>query len=341
MVRLTALLPPEDAALVMNAIEAVAAEQPLPDKDSSTLPDPAEDPWAARKADALLAICEHALADAPQGLVSAPDACQLVVHVDVGVLTGEEPEGRCHLEDGSPISAAVAQRLGCDGGVVAITEKEGLPIDVGRSRRFFTRPQRRALWARDRSCRFPGCGVLVRRTHPHHLTPWFLGGATDLNNGASLCRWHHRRLHDGQYRILGSPESGLRFETPDGRPIEAPPLRIDPGGGSDHLRDRARRKGHRIDGMTPMALDPAGEFDRALVVEMLVHNHQLNSAASRDEYRDQPSEYDRRASSSGSPTWRSLSSVPEPSRHNVISTVVEPGGVSPPSTTPGDRSWAG
>src|SRR5499433_3797339 len=87
MVRLTALLPAEDAAVVMTAIEAVAAEQPpVPIQDTSALPDPAEDRWAARKADSLVAICEQAgtLAGSPEGLASDPESCQLVVHVDVG-----------------------------------------------------------------------------------------------------------------------------------------------------------------------------------------------------------------------------------------------------------------
>src|SRR5215831_448019 len=201
MVRLIALLPAEDAAVVMTALEAVSAEQPpVPIKDTSPVPDPAEDRWAARRADSLVAICEQAGA-----LVSDPESCQLVVHVDVGVLTGEDPKGRCHLEDGTPISAAVARRLGCDAQVVAVTEREGLPIDVGRSRRLFTRPQRRALQARDGTCRFPGCGVPARRTHLHHLFPWELGGPTDLSNALSLCAAHHARLHDGHYQILGSP----------------------------------------------------------------------------------------------------------------------------------------
>src|SRR5215471_8729703 len=166
MVRLIALLPAEDAAVVMTALEAVSAEQPpVPIKDTSPVPDPAQDRWAARRADSLVAICRQAgaLAGSPEGLVSDPESCQLVVHIDVGVLTGEDPKGRCHLEDGTPISAAVARRLGCDAQVVAVTEREGLPIDVGRSRRLFTRPQRRALQARDGTCRFPGCGVPARR----------------------------------------------------------------------------------------------------------------------------------------------------------------------------------
>src|SRR5262249_51185892 len=151
---------------VMTAIEAVAAEQPPGTiQDASEGPGPAEDRRAARKADSLVAICEQAraLAGSPGGLGSQPEACPLVGQLDVGVLTGEKPNGRCHLEDGTPISAAVARRLGCDAQVVAITEREGLPIDVGRSRRLFTRPQRRALQARDGTCRFPGCRVPARR----------------------------------------------------------------------------------------------------------------------------------------------------------------------------------
>jgi Domain of unknown function (DUF222) len=282
MVRLTALLPAADAAVVMTALEAVAAEQPpVSIKDTSAVPDPAEDRWAARRADSLVAICEQAsaLAGSPEGLVSDPESCQLVVHVDVGVLTGEDPNGRCHLEDGTPTAAAVARRPGCDAQVVAITERDALPIDVGRARRLFTRPQKRAMQARDGTCRFPGCGVPARWTHLHHLIPWELGGPTDLANGLSLCNFHHARLHDGHYRILGSPDGELRFETRDGRPIVPPPPRLDSAsGGSAHLRQRACEQSHQIDGMTPMALDAGQPVHYDLAIEMLVHNAKLHSA---------------------------------------------------------------
>src|SRR5262249_34035338 len=256
MVRLIALLPAEDAAVVMTAMEAVSAEQrPVPIRDTSPVPDPAQDRWAdrwaARRVDSLVAICRQAGA-----LVSDPESCQLVVHVDVGVLTGEAPRGRCHLEDGTPISAAVARRLGCDAQVVAITEREGLPIDVGRSRRLFTRPQRRALHTRDGTCRFPGCGAPARRTHLHHLFPSEMRGLTVLSHARSLCAAHHARLHDGHYQLLRSPDGELCFETRDGRPIVPPPARIDPGqgGGTAHLRRLAQERGHLIGDGTPWAL---------------------------------------------------------------------------------------
>src|SRR5215469_13134946 len=186
MHRLVALLPPEDAGLVTAALEAVARSDALPPRAV------AEDRWAGRRSDALVAVSEHALGSAPEELVGAPGAVQMVVHVDVGVLTGEQPEGRCHLEDGTPIAAEVARRLVASrkrvpflADIVAITEKDGLPIDVGRRKRLFTARQRRALQARDRTCRFPGCPVPARRTRGHHVESWWLGGLTNIGNGLS------------------------------------------------------------------------------------------------------------------------------------------------------------
>ena len=65
----------------------------------------------------------------------------------------------------------------------------------------------------------------------------------------------------------------LRFETRDGRPIVPPPPGIDPtSGGTAHLRRLAKGQGHRIDGMTPMALDGGQPPDYGLAIEMLIHN---------------------------------------------------------------------
>jgi hypothetical protein len=249
MHRLVALLPPEDAGLVTAALEAAARRDALPPGDE------AEDTWAGRRADALVAVCEHALGSAPEELVGAPGAVQLVVHVDVGVLTGEQPDGRCHLEDGTPIAAEVARRLGCDADVVAITEKDGLPIDVGRKKRLFTSRQRRALQARDRTCRFPGCPVPASRTRGHHLIPWWLGGRTDIANGLSLCTAHHGRLHEGEFRIVREARGELGFETAEGVEI-APPRRppLDPStGGAARLRRQHRERDLTIGPETPVA----------------------------------------------------------------------------------------
>jgi len=264
MHRLVALLPPEDAGLVTAALEAVARSKALPPKE------PARDVWAGRRLDSLTAVCEHALGSAPEELVGAPGAVQLVVHVDVGVLTGEQADGRCHLEDGTPIAAEVARRLGCDADVVAITEKDGLPIDVGRKRRLFTARQRRALQARDRTCRFPGCPVPASRTSGHHIEPWWLGGRTDIANGLSLCNAHHGRLHEGAFRVVPVAGGEVRFETPAGTEI-APPRRapLDPAtGGASDLRRQHRQRGLEIGPETPVSRWLGEECDSHYVMDV-------------------------------------------------------------------------
>jgi len=134
------------------------------------------------------------------------------------VLTGEAPDGLCQLENGAPLSAAAARRIGCDAEIIPVLERDGLPIDVGRKYRSAPQRLRRALEIRDRFCLFPGCGVPARQTHAHHLEHWAVGGSTNLDNMILLCGFHHRSYHDGGYRIA-RVAGGVSFETDDGHLI--------------------------------------------------------------------------------------------------------------------------
>ena len=163
-------------------------------------------------------MSNHVLAGGTPELVTSGATRQLVVHVDVGVLTGESADGRCFIEGGAPLSASAAQRLGCDAEVIALTERGGLPIDAGRKNRFPTGRLRMALEVRDRFCRLPGCGVRAHRTEAHHIQYWPLGGPTDRDNLLLLCSFHHKRLHDGGYVIRRLP-GGVSLETHDGQEI--------------------------------------------------------------------------------------------------------------------------
>jgi hypothetical protein len=216
MMRLVAKLPAEDAAVVMAALESITGSKPVPEQPDML--DPADDRWAARRSDALVAMSRHILAGGADDLVSSAASRQVVVHVDVGVLTGEEPGGRSFIEDGAPLSAAAARRIGCDCDIIAVTEREGLPIDVGRRRQSIPTRLRRALEVRDCFCRFPGCGVPARRADGHHLKHWVDGGPTDLDN-LLLLPFHHQRHHDGGFQIVTLPRGELRFETHDGHVI--------------------------------------------------------------------------------------------------------------------------
>jgi hypothetical protein len=223
MLALYATLPPEEGRLVLAAIEAAvvrpAAVSAAGDGDDPCVEEPAEHPHGARRADALVRICERWLADAaaaaaPAGAMPAA----LTVHVDLDTLRGVDAEGRCHLEGGPAISVAAARRLGCDAELVTVLEREGVPLDVGRSRRVVSARMRRLLQLRDQGCRYPGCAVPAADTEGHHVVHWVDGGRTDLANLVSLCRFHHHRHHEGAFGIVADAD-GFRFATAEGRPI--------------------------------------------------------------------------------------------------------------------------
>jgi hypothetical protein len=284
--RLRAVLDPEDGARVHAALETVRRTLPAPSEQTG---DPADDPVAAHRADALVVLCDRTLAgdDAGARPVVVP---QLVVHVDAGVLAGADLGGRCHLDGGPWLSPEVARRIGCDTEVIAITERDGLPIDVGRARRTVSLPLRRALHARDGFCRVPGCPVPARFTHAHHLEHWIDLGPTDLDNLACLCGGHHRRVHDGRIRILRGPGGELRFETADGQPITVLAQILD-----EDERDpdvlRCRLAGERdvrdLTASTPCAGDAGASFDLDHAVGVIVDaSTLLRTAAGRE--RDGP-----------------------------------------------------
>ncbi len=275
MMELFATLPPEDGQVVLAAIESVAAARPARATEGEQTPPeppslPALDTFGGRRADALVRICEGWLTGGTAQERRLPRR-ELVVHVDIETLVNGTEGGRCHLEDGPAITVDLARRLGCEADIVAVIERDGLPIDVGRRRRFASPRQRRALQVRDGICRFPGCSVPASDCRPHHVEFWWLGGPTILCNQISLCEFHHNRLHDGIFRIVVLEGDAFRFETPEGRPIQpAAPREIDPIlGGVAEVRRVAQDSGVGADLDVARARNGGTGFDMGYAVEIL------------------------------------------------------------------------
>ena len=103
-------------------------------------------------------------------------------------------------ETGHEISAGEARRAACNAGLVPVVlGGESQPLDVGRAKRLFTEPQRRALATKYDSCAAEGCDRPFSWAELHHLTPWTHGGPTDLTNALPLCWQDHRRIHNPDY----------------------------------------------------------------------------------------------------------------------------------------------
>jgi hypothetical protein len=274
MLEVVAVLPPEDGAVVLAALEKVQCAAPRQDGTGAVkgmagaIVDPAEDPWAARRGDALVEIANQWLAGpTSQGETGR----RLVVHVDLGALIGDPDGGDCRVQDGPPLPASVARRIGCDTELVAIAERHGVPIDVGRARRTISPRQRLALQARDATCRFPGCGVPAHRTEGHHVRHWADGGHTDLANLLSLCRFHHHRLHDGAFKIVALPGGKVRFETPDGKPLGSGARGASTGGAVASVLSAS--------GVTPRARDGGSPCDFGYVIETIAESSRAAVAA--------------------------------------------------------------
>src|SRR5581483_4586036 len=124
------------------------------------------------------------------------------------------------LDNGASLTAETTRRIACDASVIPVVlNGQSQVLDVGRERRLFTGPLRRALVVRDRGCAFPGCDRPPRWCDGHHIKHWADGGRTDLENAVLVCGFHHRLLHhDGWVvRLAG-----------DGLPEFLPPQWIDP-----------------------------------------------------------------------------------------------------------------
>ena len=68
-----------------------------------------------------------------------------------------------------------------------VMSAEGIPLDVGRTKRLFTPAMRRAAVARDQQCIWNGCTTPASRCEMHHLRWWTKHhGPTSLTN-AALC----------------------------------------------------------------------------------------------------------------------------------------------------------
>jgi hypothetical protein len=191
-----------------------------------------------RRADALALLAESFLASGAVAQ-SGGDRQQIVVHVDAETLRNSEP-GRCEIEHGPSVAAETARRLACESSVVTLLEDAaGEPLNVGRRTRSIPPAMRRALQARDRGCRFPGC-THQRYVDGHHVRHWAAGGETKLSNLVLLCRTHHRAVHEGGVRIEARDDGALGFIVPGGRTVisQSPPSSIGRGGERTFPRKR-------------------------------------------------------------------------------------------------------
>ncbi|HEY4059471.1 MAG TPA: DUF222 domain-containing protein [Kofleriaceae bacterium] len=277
LVRIEAVLHPEEAQAVWEALTRVARERTAPRRaaqdqalndararaasfgDDDVSPEATAARNLATKLGSDRAIERmngrterfsraDALVEIAQGVLrgNSPDRSptELVVTIPADVLDRSNPDALqiASGADGTCISAETARRLACDCGVVHIHEDaNGNSINVGRKYRSLSASLKRALLKRDTTCRFPGCCNRVY-VQGHHIQHWVFGGETKLDNLICLCDHHHRFVHEYGYTVTLDEKQQSTFFTPSGKPVPDVPSRPTTTGLSDLKRLNAPLK---------------------------------------------------------------------------------------------------
>ena len=150
------------------------------------------------RADALFQVCRHALGckETEQSGIRTT----IVVRMNKRDLDAGRGLGSI---DGTHQTVSVGQlrRLAGDAGIIpAVLGGDSEVLDLGRSKRMFTRAQRLALIERDGGC--AKCHAPPEHCEAHHIRWWDKGGRTDLANGVMLCTRCHHDIHRQGWGIL-------------------------------------------------------------------------------------------------------------------------------------------
>jgi Domain of unknown function (DUF222)/HNH endonuclease len=217
MVRVDADLDPLTGDALLCALGAITdAETKAPGDE----PDPRSP--AQRRADALGELCLRYL-DGPDRAKVAGERPHVALLVDLEMLKEglSSVSGIAELEHSGPVGASIARQVSCDSALTRIVMGTGSePMDVGRKTQVVPPAMRRALVARDRGCRFPGCDRPPGWCDAHHVVHWADGGPTSLGNLALLCRRHHRLIHGRTRFTLAMIQGRPVFSRPDGSVLQ-------------------------------------------------------------------------------------------------------------------------
>ena len=250
MSTVVAILPAEDAQIVMNAIESfILATKDGGNLDGGKYGSKVEESDTTGsgsdsngrgistssnfirdertkdqlRADALTFIASQYLTKSGEKVKSHRRPLTVNVTIDLPTLLGLA-ENPGELAGYGAIPAEVARTLASDATWKRfVTDPiSGNLLDFGRSS--YEPPQilKDFLIARDRTCRFPGCRRSATLSDLDHAQSWDDGGHTSAENLGALCRRHHRmKTHDG-WKVESFPDGSCTWTSPLGKEFFTP-----------------------------------------------------------------------------------------------------------------------
>ena len=263
---LKARLAPEEGALVVAAINKGREVTRVSNRRNPGGLDGSAEPPRDR-ADALIAMAERELSGTEKPSSSA-ERYQVMVHVDMDALAGSE-DGIAYLQDGSALRLDTVKQLLCDCSVVPVAEDgDGNVLGTGKRTRTISSALRRSILVRDGGCTFPGC-TNKQFYDAHHIEHWIDGGEHELENLVSLCRFHHRLMHNEKFGVRLEADGTFTFLRPDGDPIVTKHVTVEPGG----VENQNGALGIKVDRKTVMAKWEGEVCDYGVAVECLLRKN--------------------------------------------------------------------
>jgi len=178
---------------IAGRVETLADQLPSP-------PDRPDEPrWRTRGQRQALALHALVTRDGPDRPGSA---ARLLISLDPGRDTGVLH----HRRGQRAISAAQLARLLARSEIRTILTSGGIPLKVGRTRRYATPAQRDAAFALWGGCGWPGCDAPPVTCDLHHVHDFDDGGHTNDDNLVPLCAIHHHAVTHGHWALTSDPD---------------------------------------------------------------------------------------------------------------------------------------
>lgn len=207
MITTSITLPTLEARMFLNAITHAAG--PFAQGDTRS--------HAQRLADGTIALADAYAKGAVTGGREKPT---VVLSMTLDTYLGLDNDD-ARTAHGDRIPAHVARHLATHADLQRVITAGSTILHMGRKVRCATDDHYRALVARDRGCRWPGCHAPAAWCDIDHITPWHQGGTTDLDNLIMWCRHHHTERHRPGVTLTGDANH-LTVTHPDGSTTHCP-----------------------------------------------------------------------------------------------------------------------
>jgi hypothetical protein len=213
-----------DAASIMTAVQARSDRTKIMNRRKAGAGhDLDERSPDQRRVDALVELCLADLAGNDTTWQGRKPAVQVTIAASTVFGLDDQP---AELAGYGPIAAHLGRQLAADvtgSWRWVMHDERGCVIDISADSYRPPAGLRDFILARDRTCRFPGCGRLAVHSEIDHIQDRAKGGPTSKDNLEGGCLRHHHLKHEAGWTVHRTDDGTTVWIAPTGRRHEKPP----------------------------------------------------------------------------------------------------------------------